>query len=175
MTSARTASGAALGVDEIHTKRPSDRVTVGRVIAAFVIYELAFWLAYRYGMSFSQLTASPFWFPDSVLLCALLLTPRRWWWAFVLGALPLRLFLPEASGTPSWFLWSALVIDSAKGIVTAWALRRFLADPLKLRTVQDFVLYGLMENRSRPAGWIGRFHSFTEPRPLTSARISTRP
>lgn len=136
-------SDGETGVDAVASRgKPAfDRVTVGRAIAAFVIYEIAFWLAYRYGMTFSHATASPFWFPDSVLLAALLFSPRRWWWAFLLGALPLRLFLPEASAIPAWFLWSAFFIDSAKGIVTAAALRHFLADPLKLRTVKDFVLY----------------------------------
>ena len=64
-----------------------DHATVMRAVAAFVIYQLSFYLAYRYGMTFSHAIASPFWFPDSVLLCALLLTPTRWWWAFVPGAL----------------------------------------------------------------------------------------
>ena len=128
----------------IHGDRAFMRMTGGRAVAAFFAYEFAFWLAYRYGMSFSQSTASPFWFPDSVLLCALLLSPRRWWWAFVLGALPLRLFVPEADGIPTWFLLSTFAIDSVKGLVTALALRRFLADPLKLRTVRDFVVYCLI-------------------------------
>src|SRR5262245_46231023 len=86
-----------------------DRRSAVLAIAAFGFYEVSFWLAYRYGMSFSQTTASPFWFPDSVLLCALLLTPSRWWWVFVLGPLPLRLFLPEADGIPLWFLLAAFL------------------------------------------------------------------
>src|SRR5262245_48197240 len=46
----------------------------------FCLYEVAFYLAYRFAMSFSQTSASPCWFPDSILLCALLLSsPRKWW------------------------------------------------------------------------------------------------
>ena len=70
---------------------PAGRLSVGRAAAAFSVYAVAFYFAFRYGMSFSQVTASPFWFPDSILLCALLLSPMRWWWVFVLGALPIRL------------------------------------------------------------------------------------
>ena len=120
-----------------------DRLPLARAVAAFCLYEASFCLAYRYGMSFSHATASPFWFPDSVLLCALLLTPRRWWWAFVLGALPIRLALGP-SELPLWFLLDAFLIDSVKGIVIALALRRFLSDPLHLRTARDFALYCLI-------------------------------
>jgi len=58
---------------------------------ALGVFGAAFYFAYRYGMSFSHVTASPFWFPDAVLLCALLLVQPRWWWAFVLAPLPIRL------------------------------------------------------------------------------------
>ena len=44
-----------------------------RNLLALCGFATAFCFAYRYAMSFSHATASPFWFPDSVLLCALLL------------------------------------------------------------------------------------------------------
>src|SRR5262245_35126074 len=62
-----------------------------RNLVAFCVFEAAFYVAYRYGMAFSQTTPSPFWFPDSVLLCALLLAPTRWWWLVLLAPLPIRL------------------------------------------------------------------------------------
>ena len=61
------------------------RLPAVRAAAGFCLYLVSYYFAYLYGMSFSHVTASPFWFPDSVLLCALLLTPTRWWWAFLLG------------------------------------------------------------------------------------------
>src|SRR5262245_2081436 len=36
---------------------------------------------------------SPFWIPDSVLLCALFLNRRATWWVFILAIWPVRLFL----------------------------------------------------------------------------------
>src|SRR5262245_9966183 len=74
-----------------------------------------YFLAYRFGMSFSQSTASPFWFPDPVLLCALLLTRPRYWWMFVLSTLPIRLLTAVPPDMPLWFLVAAFVIDSARG------------------------------------------------------------
>src|SRR6188768_3384110 len=66
----------------------------------FCCFEVAYYFAYRYGMSFNQATASPFWFPDSVLLCALLCTRARWWLLLIAATIPIRLFSEVATGVP---------------------------------------------------------------------------
>ncbi len=113
---------------------------LGRYVG-FFIFEAAFYAAYLYGMSFSQACASPFWLPDTVLLCALLLNRPRDWWIYILGALPIRLFSPVAHGNPMWFLLAMFAIDSAKGLTLAALLRRFLPDPLRLGSLKDFILF----------------------------------
>jgi len=120
------------------------RPRIAREFATFCLYVVAYYLAYRFGMSFSQTTASPFWFPDSVLLCALLLTPTRSWWMFVLAALPIRFVPVSGVQVPLWFLLDTFAIDSAKGLVAALALRHLLPDALRLRTVRDFAIYCLI-------------------------------
>lgn len=112
-------------------------------LAGFCLFEVAFFFAYRYGMSFGQGGASPFWFPDSVLLCALLLNRPGRWWLFVVGPLPIRLLVAVSAETPPWFLLATFAIDSAKGLLTATALRRFIKVPLRPETVQEFSLYCL--------------------------------
>ena len=107
------------------------------------VFGAAFYFAYRYGMSFSHATASPFWFPDSVLLCALLVVRPSRWWVFVLAALPIRLLAPVSANLPLWFLLTTFAIDSAKGLLAAVALRRFLRNPVRFETVRDFALYCL--------------------------------
>ena len=66
---------------------------IGRHLRSLAVFEIAFLIAYRFGMSFSQQFAAPLWFPDSILLTALLVSERRAWWLYVLGSLPIRLFL----------------------------------------------------------------------------------
>ncbi len=69
-------------------------------LGKLLLFELAFYLAYAYGMTFPQDTPAPFWFPNSVLLSALLLTRRRLWWLYLVAPLPIRLLLfvpPEMS------------------------------------------------------------------------------
>ncbi len=114
-----------------------------RSALAFCLFEVAYFYAYRFGMSFSKASASPFWFPDSVLLCALLLTRPGRWWILVLGILPIRLFSEVAGDIPSWFLLVTFAIDSAKGVLTALALRRFIKNPLRFETMQDFARFCL--------------------------------
>jgi signal transduction histidine kinase len=107
------------------------------------LFEAAFYFAYRYGMSFSQAVASPFWFPDSVLLCALLLSRPRAWPIFVLGALPIRLFSEVARDLPLWFLLATYAIDSARGVLTALVLRRVMKNPRRFETVHEFAAFCL--------------------------------
>src|SRR6516164_5730539 len=112
-----------------------------RTIAGFCLFMGAFYFAYRYGMSFSQACASPLWFPNSVLLCALLLSPPRRWWLFILAPLPIRLFSAVAADVPQWFLLATFAIDSTTGLLAAAGLCRFSKNPLGLQTVRDFVVY----------------------------------
>ena len=122
-----------------------------RDIIGVSAYVVAFYFGYRYGMSFSQAAASPFWFPDSILLCALLMSPPRRWWFFVLAPLPIRLFSEVAHGIPVWFLLATFALDSAKGLLTALALRWFIENPVRLKTVREFTLFFLFAALLVPA------------------------
>src|SRR5262245_47506568 len=104
-------------------------------IAWFILFQIAFYIAYRFGMSFSQALPSPFWFPDSVLLCALLRAKPRYWWLFILGVLPIRFWSSVASDVPFWILSATYLIDTVKALVAAVALRRFLIHPFRLESI----------------------------------------
>lgn len=112
----------------------------------FVAFLAAYYFAFRYGMSFSQTMASPFWFPDSVMLCALLITRPRRWWIVGAGALAIRLFSPFPSSfdISTWQLLATFVIDLGKGLVTAVLLRRCLVNPIRLETMRDFLVFCLV-------------------------------
>ena len=76
-------------------------------VLGFCLFVVAFYFAYSHGMSsFSQVSASPFWIPDSILLCALLMSPPRRWWIFVLAPLPIRLFVGATQNFPLGFFLS---------------------------------------------------------------------
>jgi hypothetical protein len=46
------------------------------------LFAMGFFLAYKQCDSFHFQLTSASWFPDSVLLCALLIVPRRQWWLY---------------------------------------------------------------------------------------------
>lgn len=95
-------------------------------------------------MSFSQATASPFWFPDSVLLCALLRAQPRWWLLLLAATVPIRFFTEVADGVPFGMLVSTSLNDYTKAVVGALLLRRFMHDPIRFTTVRDFGVYCLI-------------------------------
>jgi PAS domain S-box-containing protein len=109
-----------------------------RSVLWFCLFGVAFYFAYHYGMSFSPACASPFWFPDTVLLCALLMSRPRNWWIFVLAPLPIRLFSPLAREVPTALLLATFAIDSVKGVLVATALRLTIKNPARLETVREF-------------------------------------
>jgi PAS domain S-box-containing protein len=123
-----------------------------RFAVGICAFEIAFYLAYRYGMKFGVQAASPFWLPDSVLLCALLRSQPKHWWVFFLAPLPIRLFSEVAHIEPTWFLWGTYIVDSAEALVAAVALRRVLANPIRLETVRDFAWFGLIAVLLVPGG-----------------------
>lgn len=108
-----------------------------RAMAEYGAFALVFYIAYRSGMSFSQTTASPFWFPDSVLLSALLVARPGRWWVFILLPLPIRLLSEVSEGIPLWFLLTTFWIDSAKGLAAALALRGLVARSFRLQTPRE--------------------------------------
>src|SRR5215472_1154836 len=87
------------------------------------LFAAAYLVAYGYG-NFSQTAASPLWFPDSVLLCALLLTPRREWWLYLAIAAPVRFIPVPHPAVPLWFLFATTANDMMKAVLAAYLLRR---------------------------------------------------
>jgi signal transduction histidine kinase len=84
---------------------------------------------------------SPFWLPDSVLLCALLLTPAGSWWIFVATIVPVRLLVGAVPGTPLWFQLMAIANDAAKGVAAAWLLQRVLGRRVRLEKLSEFLIF----------------------------------
>jgi PAS domain S-box-containing protein len=112
-----------------------------RNLLGFLAFCLAYLAAYRFGMAFSPAVSAPFWFPDSVLLCALLSARVSRWWIFLLAILPIRLLYAENPGVDTAFLLSVYVNDCAKGVLAAWLLRRFTADPIRLDSMRELGIY----------------------------------
>src|ERR1700761_4891325 len=105
---------------------------------AFLAFLVAYYFGFRYGISFGRTSASPFWFPDAILLCALLKSRRDLWWLFILATPPLRLLSGGVEHNPLWVSVTAAAIDGGQVLVTAVVLQRLMRNPLRFETLRDF-------------------------------------
>jgi PAS domain S-box-containing protein len=113
---------------------------------------VAFLIAYWNAMNMTEHGGAPFWLPDSVLLCALLLSPTRVWPVFLVAPLPLRLTLAVLPGTPIWFLLSTFANDSLKAVAAAGLLRWALGGRrIRFDQINDFWLYLAVAGLAAPA------------------------
>ena len=88
-------------------------------LRSLLLFALAYFAAYGYGSLFGQTSAAPLWFPDSVFRCALLLTPLRKWWIYLLAAFAIRLIPGLHLPVPYWFLFATCMNDLLKGLGVA--------------------------------------------------------
>src|SRR5262245_39544595 len=112
--------------------------------SSIVLFEIAFLLAYRLGMGFTQDIAAPIWFPDAILICALLLSSSNTWWVYVLATLPIRLFLFVPLSTPLWFLFACFSNYSINALLSAWLLRHASRGRSWFDNVHEFGKYFLV-------------------------------
>jgi len=115
-----------------------------RQLPGFCIFAGAYYFAFRYGIALSNGHVAPFWFPDTVLLCALLLKPPRDWWIYLAAALPIRLFSSAADQDPKWFLAATYVLDGAKTILVATVMRSVLRNPIRIASLKEYGVFSFL-------------------------------
>src|SRR5262245_8069168 len=83
-----------------------------------LVFAIGYFLAVKLGEhAYGSLAVpSPFWLPDSVLLCALLLTPASQWWIYLAAIWPIRLLAGAVPGTPLWFALVSIANDALKAL-----------------------------------------------------------
>jgi PAS domain S-box-containing protein len=151
MESGNTTDGLVRGWTKSPSRRSlSDFLFRSRDLTYFLGFELAYYVAYRHAMSLGNATASPFWYPDAVLLCALLVTRQNKWWMYLLGPLPIRLFFVP-SDSPFWFLLATYANDSLKAYLSAMLLQFFLKNPTRFDSLRDFLIFVVVAGLLSPA------------------------
>jgi two-component system sensor histidine kinase UhpB len=113
---------------------PRDRLP----FVSFLIFAIGYALANRYSSQFGQRVPAPLWFPDSVLICALLLVPKRHWVWYLIAAFPIRaLFI----NVPFWFFLASTANDCLKAICVVSLLQHFTGGPVRLNTLRQLWIY----------------------------------
>ena len=121
-----------------YTEQQASIQRFGKALRPLLIFGIAYALAFKYGSGFRENVAAPLWFPDSVLLCAFLLSPRKLWGWYLLVGAPIRLL---HATVPVWFLAATYLNDGLKAVLSAYLLQRLIRGPVRLNTLRQFWIY----------------------------------
>src|SRR5438309_10457751 len=107
-----------------------------RELRSLALFAVAYLASYGIARFFAQRTGTRLWLPDSVLLCALLLVPRKKWWLYVLVSAPIRFIPAVHAPAAAWFLWLTWVNDVVKALLVAYLLQYANGNPVRFNTVR---------------------------------------
>jgi len=126
----------------LYDERPQDPTWTLLRIAALV--GLAYYAGARIGLAltFAPVPVSVLWPPNSLLFAALVLTPKRWWWAALAGALPAHLLAELQGGVPIEMVLCWFASNTAEAVLGAAIVLR-LSDARGLRTLRSAVAFCL--------------------------------
>jgi PAS domain S-box-containing protein len=102
-----------------------------------LIFAVSYFVAYRYLTYLFGRGPSPFWAPNAVLLCALLLTPARNWIFYFIVTLVIRLLAPLRPDLPIWLVTATSTIDALDVLFTAVVMLRLAKASPRLRSLRD--------------------------------------
>jgi C4-dicarboxylate-specific signal transduction histidine kinase/integral membrane sensor domain MASE1 len=108
---------------------------------------LAIALAYYAGanigfiLRFPPQTPSVLWPPNSILTAALLLTPVRRWWLYLLAALPAHLLAEAQAGWPMPLVLSLFATNCSEALLAAACVRRWSDEPTRLDTLRRVFVF----------------------------------
>jgi signal transduction histidine kinase len=86
---------------------------------------------------------APFWPPNVILFCALLLVPYRHWWVYIAAVFPAHVVAELHVGMPAGQMLVAFATNCMVALLNAFAVRRFLGGPPwlgNLRKASQYIL-----------------------------------
>ena len=118
-----------------------------------VLVAAAYFLGAQAAFAIGTLTQqfAPFWPPNVVLLCALLVTPRRHWPLIVAATFPAHLLAERGMGMPLPQILAAFGCNISVAVLNALALPRLLRPPTWLGSLRNAYLYLLCAVFACPA------------------------
>src|SRR5213076_269424 len=123
-------------------------LTLGPLLTA-ILYYLGAEAAFAIGTLTQQF--APFWPPNVVLLCAFLITPRRYWPLYIAAAFPAHVLVERSVAMPLPQLLAAFGCNVSVALMNALVMRALLRGPAPLRSLRDASLYLLFVVFMNPA------------------------
>ena len=122
----------------------------GSLVFVAIAYYLGAQAAFAIG-TFSDRIFAPFWPPNIVLFCTLLLVPKRQWWLYIAATFPAHVIAEIAVGMPVAQLLVAFGTNCSLAILNAFGVQRFLRQPPWFGTLLHASIYLLVTAGVGPA------------------------
>ena len=126
----------------------------GTIAGALCLLALSYYLgaeAAFYVGTLSDRIFAPFWPPNVILFCALLLVERRHWWLCIAAAFPAHVVAEVGVGMGPAQLLVAFVTNCAVAMLNAYGVRRFMVGPDWFGTLRQAGTYVLVTVIVSPA------------------------
>ena len=124
--------------------------TVRNVLIVAIAYYLGAEIAFLIG-TLSDRIFAPFWPPNIVLFCALLIAPPRQWWIYIAAALPAHILAELRVGMPVSQFIVAFATNCLVSIANAFAVQRLMVEPPWFGTIRKTIIYVLITAFLSPA------------------------
>ena len=121
--------------------------TLGRTFLIAALVCAGYYLTAKIGFAFTLQpgSVSILWMPNSILLAALLITPKRSWWIVLAAALPAHFAAELLSGVPTAMVLSWFVSNSVQALIGAVCINYLIDGPLRFDSFKHltiFLLFG---------------------------------
>jgi len=107
---------------------------------AFCLGRYYFTAKFGFAFTLQPGSVSTLWLPNSILLAALLLTPRRSWWIVLLAALPAHFAAELQSGVPATMALSWFVSNSVQALIGAVSINALVDAPLRFDSFRHLTI-----------------------------------
>jgi two-component system, LuxR family, sensor kinase FixL len=125
-----------------HSRAPHEdwAKTFRNALIVAVAYYIGAEIAFLIGTLTDRIFA-PFWPPNVVLFCALLLSPPRQWWTYILAAFPAHVAAELQVGMPAAQLLVAFATNCSVAVTNAFILQHLQFDPPWFGSIRKATTY----------------------------------
>ena len=138
------------GIRQVAKSDALESATILTLAVLALSYYLGAQAAFYVG-TLSDRIFAPFWPPNVILFCALLLVPRRRWWLCIAAAFPAHVVAEIGVGMGPVQLLVAFVTNCAVAVLNAYGVRRFMVGPDWFGTLRQATAYVLITVIVSPA------------------------
>jgi len=146
----RWATGQLIGASRARRALARFNSDVGKAAAVAVAYFVGAEIAFFIG-TLSDKIFAPFWPPNIILFCALVLVPWKRWWVYILAALPAHVAAELGVGMGALQLLVAFATNVSVAVLNAAAAQRFVGEQPWFSDVRKTWLYVLITALASPA------------------------